>query len=92
MPSISKRVYSLCTEKVADSLKTYRMEVTNEYNLMNPDSTIENQVKHNENNCGNKNEGIILNKTDSVKSDDDIALCPLHSSIEDTGQTLNSAG
>ena len=68
------------------------MEATDKIDLMNPDSTIEIQVEHNENDSGNENEGIILNKTDSVKSDDDIALVPMHTSIEESGKALNSSG
>ena len=68
------------------------METTDENNFMNPDSTIEIQIEHNENDSGNENEGINLNKTDSVKSDEDIALVRLHDSIEETGKPLNSAG
>ena len=68
------------------------METADENNFMNPDSTIEIQVKHNENDSGNENEGIGLNKTDSVKSDEHIALGRLHDSIKETGKSLNSAG
>ena len=34
----------------------------------------------------------LINEGDGVKSDDDIALGPLQSSIEETGKALNSAG
>ena len=73
-------------------MKTYKREATDKNDLMNPDSTIEIQVEHSKNDSGNEHEGIILNKTDSVKSDDDIALEPLHASIEETAKALNSAG
>ena len=48
--------------------------------------------EHSENDFCNENESIILNKTESVKSDDDIALGPLHTSIEESGKALNSSG
>ena len=68
------------------------MATRDENNLINPDSTIEVQVERDENDSGNENEGMILNKVDSVTSDDDIALGPLQTSIEETGKALNSAG
>ena len=68
------------------------MEATDENNLMNPDSAIEFQVEHNENVSGNENGGIILNKTHSDTSDDDIALSPFHASIEEKRKALKSAG
>ena len=68
------------------------MEATDENNLTNLNSTIEIQVECKENDSGNKNEGIILNKSDSVKSDDDIVLSPLQTSIEETGNAINSTG
>ena len=68
------------------------MEATNENILMNPDSTIEIQVQCNTNDSGNENDGAILKKSDSVNSDDDIALTPLPTSIEETDKVLDSPG
>ena len=68
------------------------MEGTDKNDLMNPDSTVEIQIEHSENDYCNENKNIILNKTDSVKSVDDIALETLHASIEETAKALNSAG
>ena len=68
------------------------MEATDENILMNPDSTIEIQVQCNTNDSGNENDGAILKKSDSVNSDDDIALTPLATSIEETDKALDSAG
>ena len=73
-------------------LKTLKMEATVENNLINPDSAIEIQVECNTNDSRNDNEVINLNKSDSVKSDDEIALVPLQTSIEETGKFLNSPG
>ena len=68
------------------------MEATVENNLINPDSAIEIEIECNTNDSGNDNEVIILNKSDSVKSDDDIVLVPLQTSIEETGKVANSPG
>ena len=68
------------------------METADENNFMNPDSTIEIQVQCNTNDSGNENDGAILKKSDSVNSDDDIALTPLPTSIEETDKALDSAG
>ena len=68
------------------------MEATVEHNLINPDSAVEIQVERNEDDSGNDNEVINLSKSDSAKSDDDIALVPLQTSIVDTGKDLKSVG
>ena len=73
-------------------MKTYKMETTDENNLINPNSTIEIQAEHDKNDSGNENEGIILNETDSVKSDKHIVLGRLHDSIEETGKAFIFAG
>ena len=68
------------------------MEATDGNDFKNPDSTIEIQVQCNTNDSGNENDGAILKKSDSVNSDDDIALTPLPTSIEETDKVLDSAG
>ena len=68
------------------------MEVTVENNLIDPDSAIEINVERHDDDSGNRNEGIILNESDSVNSEDAIALSPLQTSIDETGKALNSAG
>ena len=68
------------------------MEATDGKNLTNPDSTIEIQFECNENDSGNEKEGRILNEGDGVKSDDDIILGPLQTSVEETDKALNSSG
>ena len=68
------------------------MEATDGNNLKNSYSTIEIQVECNINGSENENDGAILKKSDSLNSDDDIALTLLPTSIEETGQALDSAG
>ena len=68
------------------------MEATDGNDFKNPDSTIEILVQCNTNDSGNENDGAILKKSDSVNSDDDIALTPLPTSIEETDKVLDSAG
>ena len=68
------------------------MEATDGNDFKNLDSTIEIQVQCNTNDSGNENDGAILKKSDSVNSDDDIALTPLPTSIEETDKALDSAG
>ena len=72
--------------------KTFKMEATVENNWIKPDSAIEIEIESNTNDSGNDNEVIILNKSDSVKSDDDIVLIPMQTSIEETGKVENSPG
>ena len=73
-------------------MKTFKMEATDGNDLKNSDSTIEIQVECNINDSGNENDGAILKKSDSLNSDVDIALTLLPTSIEETGQALDSAG
>ena len=68
------------------------MEATVENDFINPDSAVEIKVECNTNDSRNDNEFIILNKSDSVKSDNDIVLVPLLTSIEQTGKDLDSPG
>ena len=68
------------------------MKATNESNMIDPESTIEIHVECNENDSENQNDGVILNKRDSVESDPDKVVVPLLPSIDETGKDLKSSG
>ena len=92
---LSEKIAILAFTKTLLVLKTFKMEATHGNDFKNPESknpTIEIQVQCNTNDSGNENDGAILKKSDSVNSDDDIALSPLPTSIEETDKALDSAG
>ena len=53
---------------------TFKMEATIKTDFIGPDFAVKIKVERNKKDSGNKDVGIILNKSDSVNSGDNIAL------------------
>ena len=63
---------------------TFKMEATIKNDFIGPDFAVKIKVERNKKDSGNKDVGIILNKSDSVNYGDNIALGSLQTSIEET--------